>query len=135
MVEETDPDFVRAVPIIFLLDQLIDDTQQEIASNSWMKFGKAIFKKLPVLKINLMAHALDFPSLLEKYNSREKEIDNRYGNAEMKKFVLYFKEAEERFKNLLMLWHDMGMGMIDERFAYYQGHQPDFVDFSEWGED
>lgn len=131
----TDPDLVKAVPVIFLLDQWIEKTQEEIASKAWMKFGKDSYPHLSVLRIQLRSHALDFPDKLASYDVEEKKIGDIYGNAIDKKFVLYFKEAESIFKLLLRLWHDIGPGMIDERFAYYEERSPDYVDLVDWGED
>jgi hypothetical protein len=123
------PDGLLPVPISTIIDEWIVTGSEEVARKLGWK-GRSIYPSFPVLKIILTTLAVDFPSLLKQYNEKEKLIDAEFGNAISRKFNMYSNEAEERHKNLLTLWNQMGPGKIDTKRA--PSRKKDDIDFSGW---
>lgn len=130
---EEDPDLKRSVTVIFLLDDAIDNAEKEIANME--HFGQSPCPALAVFQLQLRAHALDFPERSKRFEDEEKRLNRLYGDPMEREYTLDFEEADQRFKNSLSLWKDIGAGLIDERYAYSLSMQPDRIDFADWGED
>ena len=125
------PEELRPIPISSIIDEWIDLDSQEMGEKLWGR-GKDVYPSYPVLRIILTTLAIDFPTILEEYNVKENAIDKKYGNVIENKFVMYPDEAEERHKNLLILWNKLGPGKIDTKNAYFHIKTQDGIDFSGW---
>lgn len=131
-MDEPEPDELIPVPISTIIDEWVAVESQEVAYKSGIGGLKNEYPSYAVLRIILTALAIDFPNLLEQYEKKEKELDKLYGDVVERKFNLYTVEADERHKNILLLWHQLGPGRIDTRGAYSTLRPPDNIDFSGW---
>ena len=134
--EDSQPDKLRAVPVIQIVDDWIKNFHDEIADSANYGYGKQPYPCMSIVYILLRTLLSDFKEKIAESEGKEKEIDIRYGGSPLEKnFEMTYQEADERAHNLMKLWRDGGPGYIDKRYDYYQMQSPDYVDFTEWGED
>ena len=131
---DNEPDLLRRVSVVEILDQQIEDAEEEVASLSGSGW-KSPYPNLCILTMVLTALSRDYDDRLQDFFSEEMKLNKIYGVPEDREYILTNKEAEERLRNVLILDKEVGHGKIDEEFAYYQAQQPDSIDFADWGED
>ena len=130
-----EPDELIPVRISTIIDEWVAVESQEVAYNSGIGGMKNEYPSYAILRIILTTLAVDFPSFLEQYEQKEKELDKLYGDVVQRKFNMYILEADKRHNNILLLWHQLGPGRIDTRSAYSISKLPDTIDFSGWDDD
>jgi len=130
---EGDPDLKRFVTVIFMLDEVVSAAEREIAEME--HFGTTPCPKLASFQLQLRIHSMDFTDRIKDFEEKEKNLNRIYGDPIEREYQLYYEEADQRFKNALQLWKNIGAGLIDGRYAYSSYMSPDFIDFSDWGED
>lgn len=134
--DSSQPDELRAVPVITIFEEWIKNAQDEVAMSSNYGYGKQPYPALAIAHIQIRALLSDFTEKVEEFEENERKIDARYGGSPMEKnYEMTYNEAHERVKNLLDLWREGGPGYIDKKYDYYQPMSTDYLDFAEWGED
>lgn len=130
------PDELRAVPVITLFEEWIKHVHNEVAASYYYGYGKQPYPAMAIVHIQIRALLSDFSDLMEKFEENERRIDEKYGGSPMERnYEMTYSEASERMRNLLDLWEEGGPGHIDKISDYAQPVTIDYIDFSEWGED
>ena len=134
--ENSQPDKLRAVPVIQIVDEWIKNFHNEVAESANYGYGRQPYPCMSIIYTLLLNLLSDLKEVMSKFEEREREINIRYGGSPVEKnFEMTYEEADERAHSLMRLWSDGGPGYIDKRYDYYQIQSPDYIDFSEWGED
>ena len=134
--ENSQPDKLRAVPVIQIVDEWIKNFHNEVAESANYGYGRQPYPCMSIIYTLLLNLLSDLKEVMSKFEEREREINIRYGGSPVEKnFEMTYEEADERAHSLMRLWSDGGPGYIDKRYDYYQVQSPDYIDFSEWGED
>ena len=135
MTEDENPDILRPMTVGTIIDEAVEKMQNEVSEFSSDLTLSDPYPQLCITQIVLRSLARDYKDRLDEFEQAESELNSIYGTPEERGYALTNVEAEKRVLNTLTLDKEMGHGMIDERFAYYEGTQPDNVDFTDWGED
>ena len=134
--ENSQPDKLRAVPVIQIVDEWIKNFHNEVAESANYGYGRQPYPCMSIIYTLLLNLLSDLKEVMARFEEREREINIRYGGSPVEKnFEMTYEEADERAHSLMRLWSDGGPGYIDKRYDYYQVQSPDYIDFSEWGED
>ena len=134
--EDENRDILRPMSVTTIIDEAVEVMQNEVSEYASTGIGLSDpYPRLCIAQIILRSLARDYKDRLDEFEQAESGLNTIYGTPEERGFVLTNNEAEKRLQNTLNLDKEIGHGMIDERFAYYQGMQPDDVDFRDWGED
>ncbi len=133
---DSQPDELRAVPVITIFEEWIKNVHDEVAMSSNYGYGKQPYPAMAIVHIQIRSLLSDFTEKVEEFEENERKIDARYGGSPLEKnYEMTYSEAYERMKNLLDLWREGGPGYIDKKYDYYQPMSADYLDFTEWGED
>lgn len=138
MMPEDDetPDILRPISVGTIIDEAVEVMQNEVSMYSTYGIGLTDpYPRLCIAQIILRSLSRDYKDRLDEFEQRESELNAIYGLPEERNYVLTSEEGGNRMQNTLLLDKEIGHGMIDERFAYYEGTQPDNVEFSDWGEE
>jgi hypothetical protein len=134
--DSSQPDELRAVPVITIFEDWIKNAQDEVAMSSNYGYGKQPYPAMAIAHIQIRSLLSDFTEKVEEFEENERKIDAKYGGSPLEKnYEMTYNEAYERVKNLLDLWREGGPGYIDKKYDYYQPMSADYLDFVEWGED
>ena len=134
--DSSQPDELRAVPVITIFEDWIKNAQDEVAMSSNYGYGKQPYPAMAIAHIQIRSLLSDFTEKVEEFEENERKIDAKYGGSPLEKnYEMTYNEAYERMKNLLDLWREGGPGYIDKKSDYYQPMSADYLDFVEWGED
>ena len=134
--ENSQPDKLRAVPVIQIVDEWIKNFHNEVAESANYGYGRQPYPCMSIIYTLLLNLLSDLKEVMARFEEREREMNIRYGGSPVEKnFEMTYEEADERAHSLMRLWSDGGPGYIDKRYDYYQVQSPDYIDFSEWGED
>ena len=134
--ENSQPDKLRAVPVIQIVDEWIKNFHNEVAESANYGYGRQPYPCMSIIYTLLLNLLSDLKEVMARFEEREREMNIRYGGSPVEKnFEMTYEEADERAHSLMRLWSDGGPGYIDKRYDYYQIQSPDYIDFSEWGED
>ena len=134
--EDENRDILRPMSVATIIDESVEVMQSEVSEYASNGLGLSDpYPRLCIAQIILRSLARDYKDRLDEFEQAESELNAIYGTPEERGYAFTNSEGEKRLHNTLNLDKEIGHGMIDERFAYYQGSQPDDVDFSDWGED
>lgn len=135
MTEDENPDILRPMTVGTIIDEAVELMQNEVSEFSSDLALSDPYPHLCTTQIILRSLARDYEDRLDEFEQAESELNAIYGTPEERGYHFSNAEAEKRVLNTLNLDKEIGHGMIDQRFAYYEGTQPDNVDFTDWGED
>ena len=134
--EDSQPDKLRAVPVIQIVDDWVKNFHDEIAESANYGYGRQPYPCMSIVYILLRTLLSDLKKEIDAFEKKEKEFDAEYGSSPIERnYVMTYQEADRRGHNSLWLWNAGGPGYIDKRYDYYQMQSPDYIDFTEWGED
>ncbi len=130
-MDDEDPDKLRPTTTIEILTQSITDAQGQISARTGYR-GRDTYPLLAICYIQLRAHGLEYEDRLEEFEVAEQSLDKKYGGTlTARKYYISWDEADERFKNILVFWRDIGAGWIDKD-NYYTDMSPDTINFAGW---
>lgn len=132
---DEEPDRLRPLSVIEMVDSQIEDADSENARYIALGYGKDPYPDLCILQILLKSVGRDYKDRLDVFMEKERNIDLRYGDPVDRSYIMDSTEATERLKNTSVTFKSIGVSKIDEQSAYWQGRETESADLTGWGDE